>query len=409
MVKMKVSEGKEPCFVISNEMKNELSLSSEDILIVKNPINQRSTAKKCKFEDGLKNNIIKADRISLESIGLDTDFDVEVYRFDEKLKNIDEVKFGVETYNRSEKDPLTVIKKNEKNFINFIQNEIFTRNSKFYWEEKNLLISIKKTKPKLNVSDVGIFKDSFQFKYEWDGSELKSFDGVLLLDMSGSMEIMDLNMNDIEWVIERMESSLDGPYCQNFLSSIKEERRISRSQGAVLCALLYLVQKIGRGVGDRISMIPFSDESSIITFDENEFFSSSIGDTSFAAERIVKNIYHRTRGHTNLSDGFEKAIEVMKNFDNNKMKMIVVLTDGRPNPEKLDNEEKLLKIIKNRLAPRKDIIINSIGLGTEIDHQLLDKISVMTRGEYTHVNSLEGLTQAYSRYATLISVKGSTF
>ena len=115
------------------------------------------------------------------------------------------------------------------------------------------------------------------------------------------------------------------------------------------------------------------------------------------------------RAHTNISSSLEKAIDVMKDFDRDKMKMIVVLTDGKPNPENIDNEKKLLKLIKNRLAPRKDIIINCIGLGKDVDHGLLDRVSVMTGGEYTHVNSLEGLTQAYTRYATSISVKGSTF
>ncbi len=409
MVMMKVLEGKKDHFVASEEIQEDLAMSTSDILIVKNPINQRCIANHVEFIDDIEKDVIKINKISLEAIGLDSDFDVEVYPFNEDLTSIEEVKFGVENFKKSENDPLTIVKENEDIFIDFIKNKIFTKSSKFHWEKKGILISIKNTCPGMNVSDVGKFKESFRFTYEWGGSELKSFDGVLLLDMSGSMEIMDLNMEDVGWVVERMSRNLDGKYCQKFLNSLKGNKKVRRSHGAVLCALVYLVQKIGRGIGDRISMIPFSDESSVIEFDGKDYFSSSVGNTSYGAERIVEEIYNTKRSHTNLSDSFKKAIDVMKNFDRNKMKMIVVLTDGKPNPKSIDCKENLLNMIKKRLAPRKDIVVNAIGLGNEVDHKLLDKISVMTGGEYTHVNSLEGLTQAYTRYATSISVKGSTF
>jgi len=409
MVMMKVLEGKKDHFIASKEIREDLSMSPSDILIVKNPINQRCIANQVEFIDDIEKDVIKINKISLESIGLDSDFDVEVYPFNEDLTSIEKVKFGVENFKKSENDPLTIVKENEDIFIDFIKNKIFTKSSKFHWEKKGLLISIKNTCPGMNISDVGKFKESFQFTYEWGGSELKSFDGVLLLDMSGSMEIKDLNMEDVGWVVERMSRNLDGKYCQKFLNSLKGNKKVRRSHGAVLCALVYLVQKIGRGIGDRISMIPFSDESSVIEFDGKDYFSSSVGNTSYGAERIVEEIFNTKRSYTNLSDSFKKAIDVMKNFDRNKMKMIVVLTDGKPNPKIIDCKENLLNMIKKRLAPRKDIVVNAIGLGNEVDHKLLDKISVMTGGEYTHVNSLEGLTQAYTRYATSISVKGSTF
>ncbi|MFW6144720.1 MAG: vWA domain-containing protein [Candidatus Natronoplasma sp.] len=408
-MKLNIEENDSEDFTVDKATASELSLEGNEILIGKNPINQKAIAGGVEMRGDMEKDKIGITRHLYESIGLDTGFEIEVEKYESELIKVKEVEFGFEDQKGSSEDPLSVVKENEEEFIDFIQDKIFTKNSKFYWDEEGLLVSVEKTYPEMEGDQVGDFTEVEDCTYVWGGSELKSFDGVLLIDISGSMETKDLKMEDIDWVVERIDSGIQGEVTSGFLSELKERMNIKRSEGAVFCALMYLVQKIGRGVGDKISVVPFSTDAGPIDFQDQRFFSSRVGTTKEAAENIIEHINYAKRGRTNISGALEEAIEVMKDFDRGKMKMVVVLTDGEPNPPSVDDPRSVKKVVEERLAPRKDVVVNTIGLGDQVDHQQLDKVASMTGGEYTYVNSLQGLTQAYSRYATSISVKATAF
>ncbi len=408
-MKLTIEENDFKTFMINQETASEHSIEENDIVVGRNPINQKTVAGRAMISDHIEKESIAIHRDLFESIGLDTGFEIDVEKYGSDPVKVKETEFGFEDRSGSSDDPLSVVKENEEEFIDFIKGRIFTRNSKFYWAEKGLLVSVENTYPEMEGGLVGDFSELEDCSYVWGGSELKSFDGVLLIDVSGSMETRDLKMEDIDWVVERIDSGIQGEMTSGFLGELKEKMNIKRSEGAAFCALMYLVQKIGRGVGDKISMIPFSNSASKIRFQDKKFFSSEIGSTKEAAENIVEEIKYATRGQTNISGALEEAIEVMKDFDRDKMKMIVMLTDGEPHPPSLDDGRRVKDLVEKRLAPRRDVVVNTIGLGEEVDHQLLDKVASMTGGEYTYVNSLHGLTQAYSRYATSISIKSTFF
>ncbi len=409
MIELKVDEGKTDRFGINQDTADKLNAAEGSILKAKNPINQKVIAGIADIDEDVGEGEIKIARPKFEAIGLDAGFELNVERYGSEPVEITEVEFGVEKVSQSEEDPLSVIKKNESDFLDFIEDKIFTKHTEFLWEEKELSISIKETFPELNGEDVADFSSMEEFSYSWGGSDLKSFDGVLLIDISGSMENEDLKMEEIDWVIERINKSVGGSLTTEFLEKIKNKDKIKRSQGAILCALIYFVQKIGRGVGEKISVIPFSNNASVVEFEGNRYFSSQFGDTENASEKIIDDIRYSPKGQTNISSGLMESIDTIKEFEREKMKMIVLLTDGKPHPPSLDDSGKVLNIVENRLAPRRDVIINTIGLGEEVDHHLLDEIAKKTGGEYSYVNSLQGLTEAYSRYATSISIKGTSF
>ncbi len=409
MIELEVDESGTDRFVIDPETAEELNVSESEILKARNPINQKVIAGKADIDEGVEEGKVEIARPSFESIGLDVGFELEVERYDGELEEIVEVEFGVENVSKSDLDPLSVIKKNEDEFLSFIAGKIFTKHSEILWEDKGLSISIQETYPDLDGEAVADFSSMEEFSYSWGGSELKSFDGVLLIDISGSMENRDLTMEEIDWVIERIDKSVGGSLTTQFLEKLRDKDKIKRSQGAILCALIYFVQKIGRGVGEKISVIPFSDDASVIGFSGNKYFSSKVSDTEQASENIIEEIRYSPRGQTNISSALIEAIDTIKEFERDKMKMVVLLTDGKPHPPSLDDSEKVLDIVENRLSPRRDVIINTIGLGDKVDHHLLDEIAKKTGGEYSYVNSLQGLTEAYSRYATSISIKGTSF
>ncbi len=410
MVRLEVEENEIDGFALNGEVASELDVKEGDLLIAKNPINHKTVPGRLEINDSLEKNKVVMDRTSFESIGLDEGFAISVSPYQEDIKNVTEAEFGIRKAKDSSSDnPLSIIKENEDSFLQFLKGKLVTKDSEVLWGEKGLILSIKETYPELRSEDVGDFTDLEEFSYSWGGSGLQSFDGVLLIDLSGSMETKDLAMDEIDWVLNRMDRSVKGSNTSEFLKNLKERAQIKRSDGAALCGLIYFVQKIGRGVGDKISVILFSDEASPVEFDEKRFFSSEMSDPETASENIIDEVNYYPRGQTNISDGLLESIETIKSFDHDKMKMIVLLTDGKPHPPSIDEPEEVLDIVEKRLAPRKDVIINTIGLGDDVDHHLLDEIASRTGGEYVYVNSLQGLTEAYSRYATSISIKATSF
>ncbi len=408
MAKLEVDESDAEYFIVSERTAEQLGVEEKDLLLGRNPINQKSVVGEASIDSEMEENKISMSRTLFESIGLDTGFDIEVESYDEDLKKIKEVEFAVKKEGSSEEDPLALVKEDEKDFLSFVEGRVFTKYSEFLWPEKDILVSLKETDPELDENDAADLSELDDFSYTWGGGGLKSFDGILLIDTSGSMETADLEMENIQWVLERISKGIDGDLSGEFLDELKGKEEIKRSKGATFCALMYLVQKIGRGVGDKISVIPFSTDASPIQFQEDQYFSAA-STTENAAEKIIEDIKYATRGHTNLSRAFEEAIEAMKDFEIDKMKMVVMLTDGKPNPPSVDDPQSVMKIVEENLAPRKDVVINTIGLGDGVDHHLMDRIARKTGGEYNHVTSLQGLSEAYSRYATSISVKGTSF
>ncbi len=408
MVELEIEERESKKFQINEKIAKSLEVTEDDLLLAQNPINNKTIVGKTELAK-IESNKIGMDPTSFESIGLDQGFKISVWRYDGEIKKLKEVKFGIEKISKSERDPLSYIKENEDEFIDFISPKICTKHTEFIWDSVDLLISLESTYPELKNDEVGDFTELKDFSYSWGGSELKSFDGVLLVDLSGSMDTKDLSIKGVDWLIERINKSISGKNTTEFLENIRKEQEIKRADGATLCSLIYLVQKVGRGVGDKISIIPFSDSASTVSFDGENYFSSAMTDASSASENIIQKVRYHPRGKTNISEGFDKAIDTIKNFDRGKMKMIVLLTDGKPHPPSIDSPEEVLDLIEKRIKPRRDVIVNTIGLGDDVEHHLLDEIAKKTGGEYTYVNSLEGLTQAYSRYATNISVKSTSF
>ena len=354
---------------------------------------------------GIPEGTVEMDRTMFESIGLEEGFPVDINALCEELVSVKSVEFGIDTIfgtKIKQEDALVRVKGHEKEFLDFVGNRVFTVNSQFKWDKYGLFITIKSTSPKLQADNVARFGELQNFSYSWAGTVQKSFDGVLLIDISGSMKSTDMQVQDVGWAIERMGGELSGEYCQEFLSKFKEGQYVKRYEGAALCALIYLIEKIGRGMGDNIAVVPFSDDASVIEFDGNPFYSSQLKNISGSAETIIQQIENTWHGKTNLADALNKAIELSKSFDREKIKMFVILTDGIA-----DEENKVLDMVFKRLRPRMDIIINNLGLGTKVNDDFLNTISRMTGGQYDKVYGLKDLTKIYSKYALDLKIRGS--
>ncbi len=403
MIELKVNETETDSFKIGSKTASKLEISEDDILLAKNPSGNKKIAGEAKIDESVEEKTVLISRALFESVGLEEGTEIGISSYEKKVKSPVEVQFKVKDSEERERDPLKVVKENEEEFLDFLNNWVWTKDSKFLWEDGELIISVDETDLEIGKSDVFNFTRLEDFSFDSVDSHLKSYSGVLLIDLSGSMETRDLSMEGIDTLVENIHAIVKDNRTNEFLQNLKDKSKIKRSQGVALSALTYLIQEIEKGLGDKLSVILFSDEASVIEFNDQRYFSTEVCDIDSASEDIIEEIIYHPRGRTNISAGLEKAIETMKDFDHEEMKMLVLLTDGKPYPSAVDEKDTVEKLIENRFAPRMDVTINTIGLGDEVDHHLLDKIANKTGGEYTYVRSLNQLIEAYSRYADSIS------
>lgn len=384
---------------------DQLDIHEGDILSISEP----NTGKKIVALAG-KTREISEEKVGLNeehvnSLGVDEGFTVEITPYREGLVPVREVELGIQPASDEDvraEDLMLSIKKNEKELLDFLGDKLFTINSRFIWDEYGVMVSIEDTKPELGVDDVARFGELDDFTYKWVGKEVKTFNGILFIDISGSMEKEDMRCEGIEWAIDRMRQEFTDQEAQRFFDRVQGRKKLSRLDGSLLAALKYLVEKIGRGVGEKIAVMLYTSKAHIVEFEDGEKYFNSSQPTERVASRLLskaENIHH---GKTNLLEALQKGKEVSKEFPINKMKMFVILTDGE-----VDHEEKCLKFFQKHIYPRGDIVVNTLGIGNMINERFLSHIARNSGGQYHHVEDLQELVEKYSEYAMNLEIRGA--
>lgn len=402
MMELKVMGTDTEHFTIGPETASKLDISEGDILLAKNPVNHKSIAGEVTIDKSVEEKTVLVDKTIFESIGLDDGSEIMVSKYEKEIRKPVKVDFKVERRENSNSDFPSLVEEDEEEFIDFVKNRKWTKDSRFLWEDKNLMISLDGTD--LQDGEENVFALTELEEFNCNYTDSKSYSGVLLVDLSGSMETRDLVMEEIDQVVEKISDGIESTKTTKFLEELSRESEIKRVQGVTLCVLNYLFEQVKNDRIHKTSIILFSDEASIIEFDGVDYFSVKASDIEDAFEEIIEEIRYHARGRTNISASLEEAVETMKDFEHEKIKQVLLLTDGEPRPSSVDDKDTVLDIVERRLSPREDVIINTIGLGDEVDHNLLDKIANKTGGEYTYVRSLEDLNEVYSEYSDPISI-----
>ena len=121
---------------------------------------------------------------------------------------------------------------------------------------------------------------------------------------------------------------------------------------------------------------------------------------------MIKTVEEFRRSKTDISSSLAESIEVMKGFDKEKMKMIVLLTDGNFD-DRLADEKSFQDIVNQRLSPREDVVVNTVGLGDEEHDEILNSITSKTGGEYCKIDDLQALLKALSHFSKSTSENAS--
>ena len=182
---------------------------------------------------------------------------------------------------------------------------------------------------------------------------------------------------------------------------------VSRRLGATFAALLFLAEKVGRGFGEKVSVIRFADIAEILDFD-GPFFDSASGKhgvLEMAANRIVEKIGESQGTATNMGDAIIGAHFLYKRFEEiegigqTKPCMLVLLTDGHPT-----DGNKFIDIVETHFLNNPNVVFYIVGLGNP-DRKLMKIIANRCGGEYFEPEDMGALLIWYSKRARDLVVK----
>ena len=404
-LKIRMIEGNKA--IINSKDAMKLYLDEADIAMLWDDTESISCVVKVHVDSAMPTGFIGIDMLTAQSLETDEDCTCIVEKFSGALKYIDKVTFGLEpTAGESGETLLMKAKSFERELLDFMDKRPVVKGQKFQWDLLDANITIIETAPPLMGEEVALISKEVLkgFEYQSMATGILPFDGILLLDISASMGTTDMLVRHLSNKIDHLKGGFrESPILKSFLYKFNDGTYVERYNGAALAALIYLSEKVGRGKGEKIGIVTFSDYGKIIQFGNKDYYDVQM-DTNIlmVAENIVRAL-EEAENTTNLSDGLRNAIEISKQFEHSRMKMFVILTDGYP--EYYDNEENVREIVDNRLAPRKDLIVCTAGLGSAVNTNLLQYIARKCRGSYIHVDDLNQLASWYAEQARSLKMK----
>ncbi|HEC38297.1 MAG TPA: VWA domain-containing protein, partial [bacterium] len=230
------------------------------------------------------------------------------------------------------------------------------------------------------------------------------FNAILILDISRSMMARDVLVTNIAPAIEGIKAAMESREIQEFLKHFKDGIYIPRRISAAFAAILFLSEKVGRGFGEKVSLIRFSDESQVLPFGDSFYMDSASGKKGVleeAARMIVDRIGNAYGQATNMGAAMVQANQILQEFQKmspNQPNMVILLTDGMPTDEEL-----FLSEIR-KLSDNPNVVTYIIGLGNP-DRELMTRAATLCGGEYFEPKDAGELLVWYSKRARDLTVK----
>lgn len=373
---------------------------------------ERASMGRARISPEARDDSVEANASLIRALGSGPGHTVEVTPFRGEPVPVDGVHFEIEVPadGPTGTEALKSFVENEDRFVAALRGKPFTTGSKFAWGEQGVAVKIGNTTPTIGADDVAYFDRLRNFSCGVAGADPQGFDAILLPDMSTSMDVPDMFCEDTQWAISILNDELAGGLPAGLGEQFPEGARIGRRGGALLCTLLYLAGLAGKtvgGNGTNLAVIPFGgadDTAGAVGLGGSPFY-SAINERSPTADRaagaIAGMMGGMQPGPSILAPALEAAAELSKSMDWRRVKMIVLITGGR-----LDDEERAMRVIEERMAPRSDIVLNVLGIGTGVNSAPLIRMAGMTGGTYRRVYGMRDLETIFGRYAREISARG---
>ncbi|MFX0022771.1 MAG: VWA domain-containing protein [Candidatus Hermodarchaeota archaeon] len=387
--------------LVSPRTQYSLSIQRDDILAFEDELTGAMGAGKVDISETCPDNAIIIDSEILEASGIGS-FEVKVAKNQRTIIPLQNIFLGISPISGENMwEIISTARENVASMKGWISNYIIFKGIKLRWSAVNIACSVLDTTPDLTGDIFAQVSPNTTLSLSPVG--LIPFNAILVIDISRSMMARDVLCVNIAPAIEGIKAAMESREIQEFLKHFKDGINIPRRISAAFAAVLFLSEKVGRGFGEKVSVIRFADEAQVLPFGGSFYMDSASGKKGVleeAARMIVDRIGNAYGQATNMGSAMVQANQVLSEFqkmDQNPT-MIVILTDGVPTDgEAFFNEIK-------RLADNPNVVAYIVGLGNP-DDALMARAAALCGGEYFKPEDAGELLIWYSKRARDLTVK----
>jgi len=390
--------------LVSPRTQHTLSIVQDNVLAFEDELTGAIGAGKVEILESVPDNTIIIDSEILEASGIGS-FEVKVYKNLRPIIPLQNISLGISPISGENMwEIISTARQNVDSLKGWLANYVIFKGIKLRWNAVNIACSILTTTPDLTGDILATVTENTAINLSPTG--LVPFNAILIIDISRSMMARDVLVQNIAPAIEGIKAAMESKEIQEFLKHFKAGVNIPRRISAAFAAVLFLSEKVGRGFGEKVSVIRFADEAQILPFGNNYYMDSASGKKGVledAARMIVDRIGNAYGQSTNMGSAMIKAHQVLTEFDklsigNPQPTMIILLTDGIPT----DGDD-FLKTIKI-FAENPNVVIYIVGLGNP-DDEMMTRAAVLCGGEYFKPDDAGELLIWYSKRARDLTVK----
>ena len=388
--------------LVSPRTQHVLSLILDDILAFEDELTGAIGAAKVEISEATPDNSITIDSEILEASGIGS-FEVKVYKNLRPVIPLQNVALGISPISGENMwEIISTARQNVASLKGWLANYIIFKGIKLRWNAVNIACSLLNTVPDLTGDIFAQITGNTAINLTPTG--LIPFNAILIIDISRSMMARDVLVVNIAPAIEGIKAAMESREIQEFLIHFKPGVNVPRRIAAAFAAVLFLSEKVGRGFGEKVSVIRFADEAQILPFADSFYMDSASGKKGVledAARMIVDRIGNAYGQSTNMGQAMAKAHQVLAEFDKmnpDQPTMVVLLTDGVPTDG--DDFFKAVKLF----AENPNVVIYIVGLGNP-DRELMIRAASLCGGEYFEPEDAGELLIWYSKRARDLTVK----
>ncbi|MEE9378672.1 MAG: vWA domain-containing protein [Candidatus Lokiarchaeia archaeon] len=388
--------------LISPRTQYSLSIQTEDILSFEDELTGAMGAGKAEVSETTPDNVIIIDSEILEASGIGS-FEVKVSKNQRTIIPLQSISLGISPVSGENMwEIISTARENVDSMKGWISNYIIFKGIKLRWSAVNIACSIINTVPDL-VGDI-FARVTPNTTLSLSPVGLIPFNAILILDISRSMMARDVLVKNIAPAIEGIKAAMESREIQEFLKHFKDGINIPRRISAAFAAVLFLSEKVGRGFGEKVSVIRFADEAQVLPFGGGFYMDSASGKKGVleeAARMIVDRIGNSYGQATNMGSAMIQAHQVLDEFEKmnpNQPCMIILLTDGIATDKEIFLDE-----IK-KFADNPNVVMYILGLGNP-DDVLMARAATLCGGEYFKPEDAGELLIWYSKRARDLTIK----
>jgi hypothetical protein len=377
-----------------------LQVKEGDVLAFEDSLTGALGAAKFKIKEDLGNKDVVVDSELLEASGIGS-LEVELKKNIRQVIPLQSIELGISPIKGENVwEIISMARQNIESIKGWLGNYVIFKGIKLRWEAANVACEILNTVPDLSGDILALINNNTTLTLKPIG--LLTFNAILIIDISRSMMARDVEVKNIGPALEGIKAAMRDKSIQEFLSKFKQGIQVPRRHSAAFGAILFLSEKVGRGFGEKVSIVRFADEAQSLIFPNGKpYMDSSSGEKDIlenAAKMIVEQIGNAYGQATNMGLALLKAQELLVAFQSDLPTMMVLLTDGVPT-----DTEQFYQAVQ-AMSQNPNLVFYIIGLGNP-DDEVMSRAAALCGGEYFKPQDSGELLIWYSKRARDLQVK----